>query len=516
MIRRALISVSDKTGVVSFARSLAAREVEILSTGGTLRALCAEQVPAVAVEQYTGSPEVMGGRVKTLHPRVHGGILARLDQDGPDLERIGGRPIDLVVCNLYPFQRTVAGGADLSEAIENIDIGGPSMVRSAAKNHARVTVLVDPDDYPAVLGELEQGGDVSLATRQRLAAKAFAHCAAYDGAIAAYLSAESEGAAGGSFPPWLMLPFERVASLRYGENPHQRGAWYREVGAPAGTLARARQLDLGGKELSFNNLVDLDAAIAAVRDIARPAAAVIKHTNPCGMAVHEQLCEAYRLAREGDPLSAFGGIVALNRECDGATAEVIAETFVECVVAPSFSAAALERLRRKKNLRLVGVGEPPARAGLELKRISGGLVVQDADVGGAEEVRGGKVVTRRAPTERELESLEFCWQVCKHVKSNAIVLASAERPQIVGVGAGQMSRVQSVLIACDKAAERARGSVLASDAFFPFPDGIQAAAERGVTAIAQPGGSVKDAEVIAAADELGLAMVFTAVRHFRH
>jgi phosphoribosylaminoimidazolecarboxamide formyltransferase/IMP cyclohydrolase len=390
------------------------------------------------------------------------------------------------------------------------------MVRSAAKNHDRVTVLVDPDDYPELLGELERAGEVSLETRRRLAAKAFAHTAAYDAAVAAYLSVQAEGAPPGSFPPYLTLPFERVASLRYGENPHQRGAWYREVGAPAGTLARACQLDLGGKELSYNNLVDLDAAIALVREFARPAAAVIKHTNPCGLGLDERLCEAYRLAREGDPLSAFGGIVALNRECDAATAEVIAETFIEAVVAPSFSADALARLRRKKSLRLVGVGEPPARGGLELKRISGGLVVQDGDLGAAEQVRGGKVVTRRAPSEREIERLELAWQVCKHVKSNAIVLGSGEREQIVGVGAGQMSRVQSVLIACDKAAERAQGSVLASDAFFPFPDGVETAAARGVTAVAQPGGSVKDAEVVAAADARGLAMVFTGVRHFRH
>jgi len=519
MIRRALISVSDKTGIVSFARALSSRGVDILSTGGTLAALVAEDVPARSVEDYTGSPEVMGGRVKTLHPRVHGGILARLEQDQADLERIGGEPIDMVVCNLYPFEQTVAkDGSSYQDIVENIDIGGPSMVRSAAKNHARVSVICDPNDYQCILSELEEKDELSDATRRSLAAKAYAHTAAYDGAIAAYLSSAAEGepeqAKSAAFPPYLTLALERAATLRYGENPHQQGAWYRERHAPEGSLAVATELGRGGKGLSFNNLVDVDAALEVVRDFDAPAATVIKHTNPVGLAVHEELAEAYRLAREGDPLSAFGGIVALNRPCDLATAQSIAETFIECVVAPSFEDDALERLRKKKNLRLVAVGQQPDRRGLTYKRISGGFVVQDVDLGGAGEVAGARCVTQRKPSELELAGLEHAWRVCKHVKSNAIVLAQGR--QVVGVGAGQMSRVQSVHIACDKAADRAKGSVLASDAFFPFPDGVEAAAAKGVTAVVQPGGSKKDDDVIAACDAAGLAMLMTGIRHFRH
>ncbi len=520
MIRRALVSVSDKTGIVPFARALSERGVEILSTGGTLKALTAEGVPAVSVEDYTGSPEVMAGRVKTLHPAVHGGILARLDRDQADLERIGGKPIDMVVCNLYPFEATVAKeGSSYEDIVENIDIGGPSMVRSAAKNHARVAVVCDPSDYSSLLDELKGKDELSKATRRRLAAKAYAHTAAYDGAIAAYLSevaagGEPEAAKTASFPPFLTLPLERVATLRYGENPHQAGAWYRERNAPHGSLSLAEDVGAGGKELSFNNLVDLDAALEAVREFDRPAATVIKHTNPCGLAVHDDLSEAYRLARAGDPVSAFGGIVALNRPCDLATAEIIAETFIECVVAPYFEEDALARLTKKKKLRLVAVGEAKDRKGLAFKRITGGFVVQDADLTGAGEVEAANVATKRVPTDEERAALAFAWKVCKHVKSNAIVLAQGE--QVVGVGAGQMSRVQAVHLACDKAGDKSKGAVLASDAFFPFPDGVLAAVERGVTAVAQPGGSVKDDEVIAACDEAGIAMVLTGVRHFRH
>ena len=519
MIRRALISVSDKTGIVAFARALAQWDVELLSTGGTLRALQAEGVAAVSVESYTGSPEVMDGRVKTLHPRVHGGILAREEQDGADLERIGARPIDLVVCNLYPFEATVAKGAGYAETIENIDIGGPSMVRSAAKNHDRVTVVSDPADYEAVLAELRAHGAVSVATRKRLAGKAYAHTAAYDGAISAYLSSELERDGTTEpipreLPPYLTLPLERVSILRYGENPHQQGAWYRERSATEGTLAAARDVGAGAKELSFNNLVDLDAALEAVREHSGAAAAVLKHTNPCGLAVADTLADAYRLAREGDPVSAFGGIVALNRPCDLATAEIIAETFIECVVAPSFADDALARLKKKKKLRLVAVGEKAPGKALAFKRISGGFVVQGEDDTSAGEVEAARVASKRAPTADELRSLSFAWKVSKHVKSNAIVLCQGE--QVVGVGAGQMSRVQSVHIACDKAGKKTAGSVLASDAFFPFPDGVQAAIDRGVTAVVQPGGSVKDEDVVAAADAAGIAMVFTGVRHFRH
>ena len=516
-IARALISVSDKTNLVPFAQALAAKGVEILSTGGTYKALVDAKVPVVTVESYTGSPEVMGGRVKTLHPRVHGGILMRGAQDESDLSRIGGKVIDLVVVNLYPFEKTVAKpDAKHEEIVENIDIGGPSMVRSAAKNHARVAVVCDPADYDAVLAEIEAHGEVTLETRKRLAAKAFAHTAAYDGAIAGYLSGLNDDGSRAEYPQYFTASFEKVYGLRYGENPHQTGAFYRERNAQPGSLALAESLGAGGKELSFNNLVDVEAALDAVREFDKPAAVVVKHTNPCGVAEADDLATAYRTAREADALSAFGGIVALNREVDLATAKILAETFLECIVAPSFASDALETLRSKKNLRLLATGPflPADHAALQWKKVSGGLVVQSRDASASGEVRGGKVVTKRAPTEEELTALEFAWRVGKHVKSNAIVLAKGTRT--VGVGAGQMSRVVSVQIACEKAGEESQGSVLASDAFFPFPDGVEASAARGITAIAQPGGSVKDADVIAAADKAGIAMVFTGVRHFRH
>jgi phosphoribosylaminoimidazolecarboxamide formyltransferase/IMP cyclohydrolase len=524
MIRRALVSVSDKSGLVPFARALAARGVELLSTGGTLKALASEGIPVVGVEEYTGSPEVMDGRVKTLHPRVHGGILMRGAVDDADLARLGGKPIDLVVVNLYPFEATVAkAGATHPEIIENIDIGGPSMVRSAAKNHARVAVVCDPSDYEVVLAELEQGGEVSATTRRRLATKAFAHTAAYDGAIAAYLSSIPDDADPAAdhptrepHPGFLTQTFERAYSLRYGENPHQGGAFYRDRRAVAGSLAGAASLGAGGKELSFNNLVDVDAALEAVREHDGPAAVVVKHTNPCGVAVGDELAAAYRAAREADPVSAFGGIVALNRAVDAATAKLLAETFLECVVAPEFSGEALELLRAKKNLRLLATGAwlPADHRELTWKRIGGGIVVQDRDASGPGEVAKAKVATKRAPTAEELAALDLAWRVCKHVKSNAIVLAKGRAT--TGVGAGQMSRVESVRIACGKAGEAAKGSVMASDAFFPFPDGVELAIANGVTAVAQPGGSVKDADVIAAADAAGIAMVLTGVRHFRH
>jgi len=516
-LRCALLSVSDKTGLLPLARSLAERGVTILSTGGTYKAIKDAGIDVTTVESYTGSPEVMDGRVKTLHPRVHGGILMRGERDLADLERLGGRPIDLVVVNLYPFEQTLArGGATRDEIIENIDIGGPSMVRSAAKNHARVAVVSDPADYPAVLGEIAARGEVGEETRRRLAAKAFAHTAAYDAAIAGYLSASPEGGPGGAYPQFLTLPHERVYGLRYGENPHQSGAFYRDRSAPAGSLSLAESVGAGGKELSFNNLVDADAAFQAVREFDEPAAVVVKHTNPCGVAMARDLASAYRTAREADPVSAFGCVVALNRPVEADTAKVIAETFVECAVAPSFTREALEVLHAKKNLRLLATGAwlSAGQSTLEYKRVSGGIVVQTRDATGAGEVRAAKVATKRAPTDEELASLEFAWRVAKHVKSNAIVLAKGSRT--VGVGAGQMSRVISVQIACEKAGDEAKGSVLASDAFFPFPDGVEAAILRGVTAIAQPGGSVKDPDVIAAADKAGIAMVLTGVRHFRH
>jgi phosphoribosylaminoimidazolecarboxamide formyltransferase/IMP cyclohydrolase len=520
MIRRALLSVSDKTGLVPFAEELARRGVELLSTGGTQKALAAAGVPVTAVEAYTGSPEVMDGRVKTLHPRVHGGILMRGAVDEADLARLGGQPIDLVVVNLYPFAETLArSSASHEDIVENIDIGGPAMVRSAAKNHARVAVVTDPSDYADVLGEIDLTGEVSLPNRRRLAAKAFAHTAAYDGLVAAYLSSTdgiAEPRREERFPRYLTLAFERGYVLRYGENPHQSGAFYRDRAPRPGTLAAAASLGAGGKELSFNNLVDVDAALDAVRELDGPAAVVVKHTNPCGVAVAADLADAYRIAREADPVSAYGGIVALNREVDLATARVLAETFLECIVAPGFAADALELLRGKKNLRLLATGAwlPADHADLTYKRVGGGIVLQERDATAAGEVERGRVVTARAPTDAEMRALALAWRVCKHVKSNAIVLAREDRT--VGVGAGQMSRVESVRIACGKAGDLARGSALGSDAFFPFPDGVELAAEHGVTAIAQPGGSVRDADVIAAADRAGMAMVFTGVRHFRH
>ncbi len=512
-IRNAILSVSDKTGLVQFARGLVRLGVNVLSSGGTAKTLAAEGVRVETIESYTDSPEVMDGRVKTLHPRVHGGILARGEVDRRDLERLGAREIDLVAVNLYPFESVAADpGSSLERVIENIDIGGPSMLRSAAKNHARVSVVCDPADYERVLAQIERSGDVDSATRSELAAKAFAHTAAYDAAISGYLSREG----GSVFPRFLTLPFERAYGLRYGENPHQGGAFYVERGAPPGSLARAESLGAGGKELSFNNLVDADAALDAAREFEDPASVVVKHTNPCGVAVADSLAGAYKAARDADPLSAFGGIVALNREVDEATARILAETFLECVVAPGFAPRALEILRGKKNLRLLATGAwlTADHEALTYKRVGGGIVVQNRDATAAGEVSRGKVVSKRAPSADEIVALEFAWRVCKHVKSNAIVLAQGRRT--VGVGAGQMSRVVSVKIACDKAGDAARGSVLASDAFFPFPDGVEAALAAGVTAFAQPGGSVKDADVIAAADAGGAAMVLTGVRHFRH
>jgi phosphoribosylaminoimidazolecarboxamide formyltransferase/IMP cyclohydrolase len=513
----ALLSVSDKTGLLPLARALAGRGITLLSTGGTERALREAGVEVTAIELYTGSPEVMDGRVKTLHPRVHGGILMRGEKDLADLARLGGRPIDLVVVNLYPFEKTAAeAGAEHDRIIENIDVGGPSMLRAAAKNHERVAVVCDPADYEVLSSEIEARGEVSLATRKRLAAKAFAHTAAYDGAIAGYLSSLADDGQRERFPRFLTLSFERASGLRYGENPHQAAAFYRETHAPPGSLALAASIGQGGKELGFNNLIDAHAALEAVREFSMPAAVLVKHQNPCGVAAAEPLAEAYRAAREADSVSAFGCVAALNREVDTATAGVIAQTFVECVVAPSFSPEALELLHAKKNLRILatGVVAPADEPAFELRQVSGGVVLQSRDATAAGEVRRARVATKRQPTEAELASLDFAWCVAKHVKSNAIVLAKGLAT--VGVGAGQMSRVTSVQIACDKAGPESRGSVLASDAYFPFPDGVELAIARGITAIAQPGGSVKDADVVAVADRAGIAMLFTGVRHFRH
>ena len=525
-VRRAILSVSDKRGLVELARGLHALGVQILSTGGTARELTTAGIPVVQVSDYTGAPEILDGRVKTLHPRIHGGLLGRpTPEHEAEMAREKIEPIDLVVVNLYPFERTVAvPDVSRADAIENIDIGGPSMLRSAAKNHERVAVVVDPDDYPAVLAELEKGGGgISDPFRFRLACKVFAHTAAYDGAIAAYLSSLADsGNERAAFPGTLTLQWERVAELRYGENPHQAAAFYRDVRSPlGGTAARRPSLAaaevLQGKQLSYNNILDCDAALGLCLEFAQPTAVIIKHTNPCGVASDEAgVATAYRLARETDPTSAFGGIVAVNREVDEELARQLAETFLECVVAPGYSAAARELLTSKKNLRLLAVGPiAPSHGdrGLALRSVGGGLLVQSADyalVAAAE----GKVVTRRAPTAEELAALDFAWRVCKHVKSNAIVYGRGTRT--AAIGAGQMSRVDSARIARMKAQLPLEGSVAASDAFFPFRDGVDVLAEAGATAIIQPGGSIRDDEVIAAADEKNLAMVFTGMRHFRH
>ncbi len=528
-VARALISVSDKTGLLELARGLSALGIEILSTGGTAALLAKEGVAVTQVQDFTGAPEMLGGRVKTLHPKVHGGILARRKNpsDQADMQKQGLKPIDLVVVNLYPFREAVAKGLPYEEVIANIDIGGPSMIRSAAKNAESVTVVVDPADYALVLAELQQKREVHESTRRRLQARAYAHTSAYDAAISGWLAEQivkEHPQEGGGFAESPPLPeYRRLQPLRYGENPHQRAAFYAAVPQPKEpTLAAARQIQ--GKELSYNNILDGSAALEAVKEHALgrsgPAGAVIvKHTNPCGAALAATVLDAYRMARDADPVSAFGGIVALTHPVDGAAGAALAETFLEAVIAPAFDRDAMEALKGKKSLRLLELpqlGEsreswvPEPR---ELRSVPGGLLLQMRDLLDADP-RGWKVVTRRAPDPDELEALSFAWSVVKHVKSNAIVLA--RRDVTVGIGMGQTNRVDSVRIAAERAKEKARGAALGSDAFFPFPDGVEEAARAGVTAIAQPGGSVRDDEVIAAADRLGLAMVFTGVRHFRH
>jgi phosphoribosylaminoimidazolecarboxamide formyltransferase/IMP cyclohydrolase len=522
-VERALVSVYDKSGLADFARQLVSIGVEIVSTGGTARLLREDGITVRDVSDLTGWPEMLGGRVKTLHPKVHGGILFRRGDAG-DRQQTAEHmiaPIDLVVVNLYPFEATAAK-ADLTpeELIENIDIGGPTMVRSAAKNFESVAVVTDPADYAAVTAEIAANGEVSLATRLELARKAFAVTARYDGKIAIEL--ERLSAANGSIelsqrpvlPARLHFAFTRRQELRYGENPHQRAALYVPAGSSVSGLAAARQLQ--GKELSYNNLVDLESALALAGEFRRPAAVIVKHNNPCGTAEQDTLVEAYAKALACDPISAFGGVMAFNRPLDAATAEEVAKLFVECIAAPGYEPAALQKFAAKKNLRLLQLpsGESVGRdTEWELKRISGGVLVQEQDRHELSE-NDLKVVTRRAPTREEIDAMLFGWKVCKHVKSNAIVFAHAG--QTVGVGAGQMSRVDSVKIAVLKAQLPLAGSVLASDAFFPFPDGVEEAAKAGATAVIQPGGSVRDPDVIAAADRLDLAMVFCGVRHFRH
>ena len=516
-ITRALISVSDKSGLLELAQSLRELGIEILSSGGTYKALTEQGIEAVEVSQYTGFPEMMGGRIKTLHPRIHGGILGRRGTDEAVMREHGIGPIDLVVVNLYPFEATVAKpDCLLEDAIENIDIGGPAMIRAAAKNHDAVGVVVDPADYAAVVEELRSsGGNLSDASRFRLAIKSFRHTAAYDAAIAAYLG-KVEGSE--PFPDPLVLRFRHAQGMRYGENPHQQGAFYVEPNAPRGSIATAQQVQ--GKELSYNNIADADAALECVKSFgAEPACVIVKHANPCGVALGANLTEAYDRAYTTDPTSAFGGIIAFNGTLDAETAKTIVDRqFVEVILAPRIDPAALPLLAAKPNIRALETGAwdavPPEE--WDCKRVTGGLLLQDRDNGHIE-AADLKVVTRRAPTERELTDLLFAWRVAKFVKSNAIVYAKDQ--QTIGVGAGQMSRVYSARIAAIKAQDAGlavAGSVVASDAFFPFRDGVDSAAEAGVTALIQPGGSMRDAEVIAAADEHGMAMVFTGMRHFRH
>jgi phosphoribosylaminoimidazolecarboxamide formyltransferase/IMP cyclohydrolase len=517
-VRRALLSVSDKTGLPELARALVARGIELLSTGGTARLLAAAGIPATEVAAHTGFPEIMDGRVKTLHPRIHGGLLGRRGTDDAVMAAHGIAPIDLLVVNLYPFAATIARpGTSYEEAIENIDIGGPAMLRAAAKNHADVLVVVDPADYAGLLAELDahQGGS-EFATRARLAAKAFAHTARYDTMVAAFLAARHPGGEA-VFPQTLPLLYEKVQDLRYGENPHQRAAFYRDPGARGAGVASARVLQ--GKDLSYNNIADADTAIECVRQFAAPACVIVKHANPCGVAVSDSIGMAYESAYRTDPTSAYGGIIAFNRELDAATAAaIIGRQFVEVLAAPAVSAEAATVLAGRANVRVLALGDlggaPDATP--ELRSVTGGLLLQGRDLEDLDE-RALKVATRRQPTAAELADLRFAWRVCKFVKSNAIVFARGDAT--LGVGAGQMSRVYSTRVAAMKAADEKldlAGAVMASDAFLPFRDNLDLAAGYGIRAVIQPGGSVRDAEVIAAADEHDMAMLFTGMRHFRH
>ena len=513
-MKRALISVSDKTGVVDMARGLAALGAEILSTGGTAKALRDAGVTVIDVAAYTGSPEILDGRVKTLHPRIHGGLLGRrsIPAHVEQMKQHHIGSIDVLVVNLYPFEATIANpGCHVDEAIENIDIGGPSMLRSAAKNHEEVLVVVDPEDYPRVLQAL-QDNTVTPALRRELAMKVFQHTARYDGVIAAYLERQLNSDV--KFPKILSLQFELGEILRYGENPHQQGAFYRERQSNEPSVSRGKILH--GKAMSYNNYLDANAALELAKEYDETAVAIIKHNNPCGVALAGSPVDAYVKARETDPVSAFGGVIAFNRPVDLAAAKEITSTFVEVVVAPGFADDALAELKRKKDLRLLDIGPltKGKQEGYDLKKLVGGLIVQDRDLGALIDLRALPVPTVRKPTEEEYAACAFAWKVCKHVKSNAIIYAKPG--QTVGIGAGQMSRVDSVKLAAMKAQLPVKGCVMASDAFFPFRDGLDAAAQAGITAVIQPGGSIRDAEVVKAADEHGLAMIMTGMRHFRH
>ena len=516
-IRRALISVSDKTGIVDFAKQLQEFGVEILSTGGTFKLLKESDITVTEVSDYTGFPEMMDGRVKTLHPKVHGGILGRRGQDDAVMDEHGIKAIDMVVVNLYPFEQTIAKpDCSLEDAIENIDIGGPTMVRAAAKNNAYVNIVVNADDYQSILTEMKANeGATSQATRFDLAIKAYEHTAAYDGAIANYFGRLVPGG-DENFPRTFNTQFSKAQDMRYGENPHQNSAFYIEKNPPAASIATAKQLQ--GKALSYNNIADTDAALECIKQFEQPACVIVKHANPCGVAVAKDLLGAYELAYKTDPESAFGGIIAFNRELDVQTAQTIVDRqFVEVIIAPSVSEEATQAIASKKNLRLLICGEwSKSLPALDYKRVNGGLLVQDRDLGmvGQDEL---KVVSKRQPTAEEIGDLLFAWKVAKFAKSNAIIYAKAG--QTIGVGAGQMSRINSARIAAIKAEHaglQVKGSVMASDAFFPFRDGIDNAASVGISCVIQPGGSIRDEEVIAAADENDMAMVFTGMRHFRH
>ncbi len=518
-IQRALLSVSDKTGIVALAEQLHALNIELLSTGGTAKLLAEAGLPVIEVSDHTGFPEMMAGRIKTLHPKIHGGLLGRRGTDEAIMAEHAIKPIDLVVVNLYPFEATVArDDCTLPEAIENIDIGGPTMLRAAAKNHADVTVLIDPSDYDRVIEQIKTQGATDDATRFDLALKTFEHTAHYDGMIANYLGTIADDGSKTAFPRTFNSQFQKKQAMRYGENPHQQAAFYTEAKPESGSIGAAVQLQ--GKELSYNNIADTDAALECVKAFTdQPACVIVKHANPCGVACADDLLTAYDRAYQTDPTSAFGGIIAFNRELDAKTAQAIIDRqFVEVIIAPSVSQAASDIISKKANVRLLSCGELPAHAAkdLDFKRVTGGLLVQDRDIQlvTAEQL---KVVTKLAPDAGQLADLMFAWRVAKYVKSNAIVYAKDQ--QTVGIGAGQMSRVVSSRIAGIKAEDAGLtvpGAVMASDAFFPFRDGLDAAAAAGIKAVIQPGGSMRDDEVVAAADEHGIAMVFTGMRHFRH
>lgn len=515
MIKRALLSVSDKTGIVELARRLHALGVELLSTGGTMKALQDAGIPVTGVSDVTGFPECLDGRVKTLHPAIHAGLLAM--RSNPEhmrqIAELGIAPIDLVVINLYPFRQTIARpGVTFEEAIENIDIGGPTMLRAAAKNWQDVAVVVEPADYDAVLGELEQAGEVSRETKLRLCYKVFEHTAQYDCMIQQYLRAQLPG--DNRFPDKLTVTFEKVQGMRYGENPHQGAAFYRDLGDVAGTLPAARQLH--GKELSYNNINDTNGALELLREFDTTAVVAVKHGNPCGVGVADDVAEAYRLAYEADPVSVFGGIVVTNATVDAATAEQMSRIFLEIVVAPAYTDAALEILTRKKNLRVLQLDTThrayPAGERV-LRKVSGGLLVQDIDDALLPEGEL-KVVTDRAPTEKQMQDLLLAWKIVKHTKSNGIAIARDN--QSLGIGPGQVNRIWSTQMAIERSGEKVRGAALASDAFFPFDDCVKAAAQAGIACIIQPGGSVRDEDSIRACNEAGIAMVFTGMRHFKH